>query len=137
MNDLLPIQLNDLTTRMTRSIDRALSVHGINLTEFNILRHLSDNAGEQGLRRLDLADAVHLSPSGITRVLNPMDKIGLIEKLANERDARLSLVRISDSGAQIYEDAKVTYQQASTAFFEGLKGKQLGKLQEIIDTLTT
>lgn len=136
MNDLLPIQLNDLTTRMTRSIDRSLSLHGINLTEFNILRHLYNSGGDQGIRRLDLAEAVHLSPSGITRVLNPMEKIGLIEKLSNQRDARLSLVRLSESGTRVYREALTTYEQASADFFKLLKGKQIAKLQEVIDALT-
>lgn len=53
------------------------------------------------MRRIDLADSVGLSPSAVTRLLAPMEKPGLVEKEANPRDARVSLVKLSTAGAGV------------------------------------
>ncbi|MDZ7871614.1 MAG: MarR family transcriptional regulator [Rheinheimera sp.] len=51
----------------------------------------------QTRRRSDLVELVGLSPSGITRLLLPLEKIGRVEKERNPRDARVSLVILSEA----------------------------------------
>ena len=87
------------------------------------------------MRRSELAERVGLSPSGITRLINPLEKIGLVEKELNPRDARVSLVTLSASGKQIYEDAKTSFSDASRALFESLNATQLSKLSGLLKTL--
>jgi len=50
------------------------------------------------MRRIDLAEKIGLTASGITRLLLPMEKIGLIKKEANEQDARVSYVVLASGG---------------------------------------
>jgi DNA-binding MarR family transcriptional regulator len=91
--------------RISARSDHALgAVHGIAMTEFIVLAQLSA-AHEGRMRRVDLAQAVGRSPSGVTRLLRPMEKLGLVTRENNERDARVSLVRITDAGQQRLEDA--------------------------------
>lgn len=87
------------------------------------------------MRRNELAERVGLSPSGITRLLNPLEKIGLVEKESNPRDARVSLVTLSGSGRQVFEEAKTSFSEASRVFFEPLDSTQLGKLSEMLKML--
>ncbi len=70
---------------------------GLSINEFIILHHLNQ-ARDHKLRRTDLADKICLSPSGITRLLNPMEKIGLVGREANTRDARSTFVTLSTGG---------------------------------------
>ena len=84
------------------------------------------------MRRVDLAEQVGLTPSGITRLLNPMEKIGLIEKEDNPRDARVSLVALSSAGKRVYQETHVSFQHASTDLFEQLDSQQLGKFSELV-----
>jgi len=67
------------------------------LSELVILYHLSQSAN-QTMRRIDLANKVGLTASGITRLLLPMEKIGLIKKEANAHDARVSHVVLASGG---------------------------------------
>ncbi len=50
------------------------------------------------MRRIDLANAIGVTASGITRLLLPMEKIGLVKREAHAGDARVSYVTITKSG---------------------------------------
>ena len=120
----LVLNIINLHSRIQKRVGGALSVHGIGLSEYLVLNQLY-SAPDQKMRRIDLAERVGLSPSGITRLVNPMEKIGLVEKQDNPRDARVSLVTLSAAGKQVYEDAQVTLGHASVALFELLDTEQL------------
>ena len=132
--DHLVINLMNLQGKIQKRVGGSLSVHGLGLSDYFVLNQLYI-APSQKLRRNELAERVGLSPSGITRLLNPLEKIGLVEKESNPRDARVSLVTLSVSGKQIYEDAKVSFSEASRVLFESLNATQLSKLSALIKAL--
>ena len=82
-------------TELSRRLDSRLG--GLGFNELIILYHLSQSDGEK-MRRIDLADKVGLTASGVTRLLLPMEKVGLISKEANEHDARVSYVVLAPGG---------------------------------------
>jgi DNA-binding MarR family transcriptional regulator len=127
----LVMSIVNLHSKIQKRIGGALSLHGIGLSEFLVLHQLFI-APEQTMRRVDLAEQVGLTPSGITRLLNPMEKIGLIEKENNPRDARVSLVALSIAGKRVYQEAQVSFQHASTTLFEQLDAKRLGRFSELV-----
>ena len=57
------------------------------------------------MRRVDLADTIGLTASGITRLLLPMEKIGLVRREAHDGDARVSYVAIAPGGAALLSEA--------------------------------
>lgn len=85
---------------MSRRLDSALG--GLGLSEFIILLELSQADGK--LRRIDLAERIGLTASGITRLLLPMEKIGLVKREVNERDARSSFVIMTTGGKRKLEE---------------------------------
>ena len=89
------VNLSKILTENSRRFNGGLD--GIGFNEFVILLHLSQSP-ENKIRRIDLAEKMGLTASGVTRILAPMEKIGLIQKEANARDARVSYVAISSSG---------------------------------------
>lgn len=82
-------------TELSRRFDARLG--GIGFNELVILYHLN-NSDNQKIRRIDLAEKVGLTASGVTRLLLPMEKVGLVKKVASQRDARVSYVRIAPGG---------------------------------------
>ena len=130
----LLISLINLNTRLEKSLSGPLSLHGISLTEYMVLRQLAQ-APEQKLRRIDLAQQVGLSASGVTRLLNPMEKTGLIDKEQVERDARVSLVTPTSAGKKILNDASATFEQTAQSVLQPLKQKDCSELQRLISAL--
>jgi DNA-binding MarR family transcriptional regulator len=76
---------------------------GLSLNWFVIL-HALNAAEDQRMRRIDLAEKVGLTPSGVTRLLAPMEKIGLIKREAADQDARVSYVALAPGGKRTYEE---------------------------------
>ncbi len=96
------LELAKAQTILTRRFDAGLG--GLGLNEFMILHQLHISTDET-LRRIDLADNVGLTQSGITRLLAPMEKIGLVKRKACAEDARVSYVVLAPGGKRKYEEA--------------------------------
>ena len=111
---------SSMHAKLFKQIDRELSVHGITFSEFYILHRLRSAPG-RAMRRIDLAENVGMSASGITRALNPMEKLGLVQKEKNPRDARVSLVKLSDTGLQYCDDAAATVQASLSGLLSPLE----------------
>lgn len=130
----LILKVCSLQNKLLKRLDQSLMVHGISVTEFIVMLHLS-NAVNKNMRRIDLAERVGLSASGVTRLLNPMQKIGLVEKGESTRDARVSLIKLSSSGENIFRDAEVTFDQCTESFMAPLNEKQSNSLAIVTQLL--
>lgn len=120
-----------VNTFLSRKIDRRLGVHGISFSEFLILYHL-DQALDKMMRRIDLAETIGLSASGITRLVLPMEKIGLVKKEVNKRDARVSLVKLSESGQRILKEASISMNEASQEILSKLNTKSINEMLKML-----
>lgn len=120
------------TAIISKQLDNSLgAIHGIGLTEYMVLLNLM-KAPNQSLRRIDIADALARTASGITRMLMPMEKIGLITKEINERDARVSLVKITPAGEELFNNASATLDTRSEALLKNLESKDTDKLLDLL-----
>ena len=123
-----------ISSTILKKIDGELSMHGISFTEYMVMHHLSMSALKT-MRRIELAECIGISASGITRVIKPMEKNNIVEKEANPRDARQSLVKLSKVGDKLYRDASVSFEHRAKAILEPLSHNQLEKLVELADKL--
>ncbi len=78
--------------------------HGLTINDYGCLLLLS-RAGEEGMRRIDLANELQLSPSGITRLLDRLEDQGLVGKGECKSDARVSYAILTDDGLTKLRDA--------------------------------
>ena len=95
----------DTASSLVRRMDRVLSLIGISFSEYRLLRMLG-NSRTVGYPRINLAQAVGLTPSAVTRALKPLEKLGYVTNQRNERDARQSLALITPGGIQLLENAQ-------------------------------
>jgi DNA-binding MarR family transcriptional regulator len=96
------ISLSRIETILSRKMDAKLG--GLGFSDFLILYALSV-APEKRLRRIDLADTIWLTASGITRLLLPIEKIGLVQREAHDGDARVSYIAIAPGGTTKLQEA--------------------------------
>jgi len=121
---------SDTYQRINKRMDSGLTVHGLSIIEFMVLHQLYIAPGKT-MSRVELANSVGLTASGITRLLNPLDKLHLVDKQKNARDARVSLVKLSKTGEKIYYDALTTCNTNATSFFDSVTDKQMNNLAEL------
>jgi DNA-binding MarR family transcriptional regulator len=128
------LHLTTLQAQLHKAVDRRLSLHGISFSEFYILFYLGSSE-TQTMRRIDLAERVGLSASGITRALNPMEKIGLVHKEANPRDARVSLVKLSPAGERILGESVPSMMSAADDLLTKLGEAEVATLLAILQKI--
>lgn len=101
----LALALASTWSRVESRLDHALgAIRGISLAEYRILRALGD-APNASASRVDLAHAVGLTPSGVTRALRPMEKTGIVSTVKSKRDARLAIAALTPAGRELLRDA--------------------------------
>lgn len=99
--------------RAHAAVTRELSVrleaeHGLTLNDYEVLLQLYF-APEQAMRRVDIARAVLLTASGITRLLDGLERSGLVEKKACATDARVSYAALTRIGVAKFEEARAMH----------------------------
>lgn len=93
------------------------AVHGISVNEFMLLLHL-DRADSNRLSRVELGKRMHVSASTITRMTAPMEKIGLLSRESDPRDARLSFAVITDAGKHKLSEVLPTFGKRAGYLFQ-------------------
>src|ERR671917_2622696 len=94
---------------MTKALDAELErEHGLALSSYEVLLFLADAPGGR-LRMSDLADGVLLSRSGLTRLVDRLERDGLLRRRRCEEDQRGWFAEITDEGRELFERARVTH----------------------------
>jgi MarR family transcriptional regulator, 2-MHQ and catechol-resistance regulon repressor len=95
-----------------RSIEaRMLTEHGLSANDFETLLHLS--RAEHGcMRRIDLAEGLRLTPSGVTRLLDGLEDAGLTDRSSCPTDARVTYAVITDAGRDLLARAACSHAAA-------------------------
>jgi DNA-binding MarR family transcriptional regulator len=123
------LNLSKVQTILYRRFEGQLG--GLGASEFVILFHLSQAPAET-LRRVDLAEKIGLTASAVTRLLLPMEKIGLVKKEMNERDARSSLVVLATGGKRKLSEAIDRAELFCNDILNPLQTKELESLSKLM-----
>lgn len=119
-----------LASKLARKVGNRLTLHGVSLTEYLVMRYLFESA-QKAVPRTELAEHVGMSASGISRLIAPMEKNRIIEKLANPRDARQSLVKLSKTGQRLFSEARMSFDDVAREAVGGLSDVQQAKIVEL------
>lgn len=104
-------------TAATRELNAQLNAaHGLTLADYDVLLHLAW-APEQRMRRVDLAAQVLLTASGITRLLDGLERAGLIERASCETDRRVVYAVLTEPGLEKLREASKSHVPQVEAFF--------------------
>ena len=127
------ISLSRIETIFSRKMDAKLG--GLGFSDFLILYALSI-APDKRLRRIDLADTIGLTASGITRLLLPMEKIGLVQREAHDGDARVSYIAIAPGGETKLSEAIVRAEQYCSDIIHPAEATEITHANNILSKLS-
>jgi DNA-binding MarR family transcriptional regulator len=94
-----------LAKRLDSELERA---HRLPMTSYEVLNHL-DSSGGGRMRMCDLADQAQLSRSGLTRLVDRLERDGLLERCSCEQDARGSYACLTADGRERLREARGTH----------------------------
>jgi len=84
--------------------------HGLGVSDFEVLARLAE-ADEHKYRAQDLATAVHLSQSALSRLVDRLARHGLVERFTCDMDRRGIYVQLTSVGRQRYDEAAPTHRE--------------------------
>ena len=94
-------------------------ISGLSVARYDVLMHLDMAGGRLGLS--DLAQAMVLSPSGLSKLLDRMQEAGLVERQPHPHDARSTYALITRHGRGVVRKTR----QRHHAFLQQIFGDVL------------
>ena len=124
-------------SRLTAELDEELRErHGFALGDFDVLAQLAE-APRGRLRMCDLAAAVVLSPSGLSRRVDRLERAGLVTRERAERDARSIETRLTPAGKRLLGSLRRTHRGGvKDRFADRFSAEELASLTELLGRLT-
>ena len=102
-------ELLERHARTTSALERRLQhEHGLGVSEYEVLDRLA-TSGKDDCRMQELADAVHLSQSALSRVVARLETDGLVTRGMCPEDRRGIMACLTPSGRERYEAARPTH----------------------------
>lgn len=126
------ITLSQAFAAISRRFDHMGSMVGFN--DFVILYHLHV-AEDNKLRRIDLADKTGLTASGITRLLPALEKLKLIERQSDPRDARVSYVALTLGGQRVLTETMERAEHVAATVAPSLGEKEFTKFSGALNDM--
>jgi DNA-binding MarR family transcriptional regulator len=109
--------------------------HGLTINDYEVMLRLA-HAPDRRLRRIDLAEEVFLTPSGITRLLAGLENSGWVEKVYCQTDARVTYAQLTDVGHEKLRAAAKTHVGTIRSFFaERFSPSELAALRDLLQRL--
>src|SRR3954469_19843123 len=123
-------------SHLMRELDREMRErHGVALGDFDVLAQL-DEAPLGRLRMCDLAAAVVLSPSGLSRRVDRLEREGLVSRARAQRDARNIEASLTSKGRQLLRRLRATHvAEVKERFADRFSAEELEALSELLPRL--
>ena len=90
---------------LQKSLGEAFAEYGLNPGEFDVLATLRRNGKPYQLTPTELYNSMMVSSGTMTNRIDKLEKMGLVERLADVRDRRGTLISLTDKGLEIIEKA--------------------------------
>ena len=103
--------------RLTKALDAELeAAHALPLSSYEVLMYLADSEG--GCMRMhDLASSILLSRSGLTRLVDRLERDGLLSRRSCPSDARGAFACLTPKGRDTLDAARATHLAGVRALF--------------------
>jgi DNA-binding MarR family transcriptional regulator len=120
----------------TRAVNAQLVAdHGLSINDFECLLLLA-RAEERRMRRVDLAQQLILTASGVTRLLDGLEKEGWVDRAACASDRRVTYAVLTDAGYRKLQQASKSHVADIRVFFEArYSNEELDQLASLLGRL--
>jgi DNA-binding MarR family transcriptional regulator len=109
--------------------------HGLTINDYEALLRLSRAEGGR-MKRVELARSLLLTPSGVTRLLEGLERAGLVERVTCPTDLRIAYAQLTAEGRERAAAASCAHVGSVRALFEEhLSPEQLDELADLLGRL--
>jgi len=113
-----------------------LAPQGLVMSDFTLMAALRRLGKPYQSRPSDLYDVLERSSGGMTKMINRLDDLGIVERLPDPQDGRVSLVRLTRRGLRVHEQAFSAFLEAAGKLLRGISARRVreidGSLQALV-----
>ncbi len=113
---------------------RTLESQGLSFAELRLLLALRAASGG-ACRPTDLARDLHLSASGVTRMVLPLEKRGILTRERDATDGRASQIALTPAGRQLLDEALANAAEKGAKLVRRLTVGQTKQLQRLLEEI--
>ncbi len=126
-----------LWSQISTRLETVLSKFDLNIAKFNILMIIKHAGTKEGIQQNEISKRLLVTASNITKLLDKLEKDGMITRNSKENDRRVKLIMITDTASKLLDKAWKIYQKevnAITAKMPEKEAKELNK--KLLEWLT-
>lgn len=132
--DTSPIEvlarINRIASKANHLLDATLAPAGVSRAEFDVLSAL--RRADTPLRASEVTSVTLLSGASTTKISERLVKVGLVERLRFERDARVVLLQLTDAGVELVDRVFPTRLERDKELLDGLDPRELETLAALL-----
>lgn len=114
--------------------DRFRESYNSSFSRFDVMAHLH-HAGEKGISTSQLGGRLLASKGNITRLLDRMEKDGLVSRQTSSRDRRISNVSLSKKGVELFSQMAKEHEAWSHELFDVFSEEEKDLLVKLLKTV--
>lgn len=123
--------------KINSTLDEVLSEFNLNVSKFNILMIIKHVGGYDGIQQNEISKRLLVTASNITKLLDKLEKEGLITRNSKKDDKRVKLIRITDFASKLLDEAWIKYSEKIEFLTSNFNEKDTKKQKEkIVEWLT-
>jgi MarR family transcriptional regulator for hemolysin len=126
-------QIYRVSTSWRREIDLRVRDFGLTDATWHPLLYLG-RLGD-GLRQTDLAAALMIEHSSLVRLVDVLERAGLVERLEDPEDRRSKRLRMTPAGRETYEKVAAIHENVAEALVKEVSAAELGLCYSVLDRI--
>ena len=125
-------------TRWRVAADRVLEPFGITHAQYVVLSALIGmGARQRRPNQRALADEAGLDPLFVSKLVGPLERQGLVDRMRDPNDSRAIQLTLTEDGVATTRSAATAIRQLHESVFSGVGGLHGAAAAELTDTLAT
>ncbi|CAM3816121.1 MarR family transcriptional regulator [Cohnella lubricantis] len=132
LDDSIGFLINQTGRKLSQVVNHYFAAHEMTSEQWSVLARLCE---EDGISQKELAARVSKDQTNVTRILDQLQRKGLIVRMTNPEDRRSFLPSVTPEGRQMYERMAPLEEQVIALAIQGLDEKEVAKLKELLQRI--
>ena len=118
--------------KISSSLDGVLQKNNLNISKFNILMIIKHIGGYDGIQQNEISKRLLVTASNITKLLDKLEKDGLITRNSKKDDRRVKLIRITDYGSNLLNQVWPEYKRTMEELISKIPSDKIFAVEKIL-----
>lgn len=122
------------STAIARRLQKKFNANGVNLTieQWSVLYHLWK---QDGLNQQELCNATFRDKPSITRLVDNLERSGLVKRVASETDRRINMIYLTRQAQKLEEQTMAMAEQTLNEALSGVPADKIEMCKEVLQVV--